>query len=111
MEGINILYSEPIMTIPDWAAILAIILVLSIYLSLMAAICTGCNSYIPLCLNIISLIGLCVLVRIDPQVSTNRTRYEVTIDKSVSMEDVYEKYEVIEHKGEIWILEDKEVDK
>lgn len=30
------------------------------------------------------------------------------IDKSVSMEDVYEKYTVIERRGDIWVLEDKE---
>ena len=35
-------------------------------------------------------------------------QYECLIDKSVSMEDVYEKYTVIERRGDIWVLEDKE---
>lgn len=35
-------------------------------------------------------------------------QYECLIDKSVSMEDVYEKYTVIERRGHIWVLEDKE---
>lgn len=36
------------------------------------------------------------------------TQYECLIDKSVSIEDVYEKYTVIERRGDIWVLEDKE---
>lgn len=36
------------------------------------------------------------------------TQYECLIDKSVSLEDVYEKYTVIERRGDIWVLEDKE---
>ena len=35
-------------------------------------------------------------------------QYECLIDKSVSMEDVYEKYTVVERRGDIWVLEDKE---
>lgn len=35
-------------------------------------------------------------------------QYECLIDKSVGMEDVYEKYTVIERRGDIWVLEDKE---
>lgn len=35
-------------------------------------------------------------------------QYECLIDKSVSMEDVYEKYTVIERRGDIRVLEDKE---
>lgn len=36
------------------------------------------------------------------------TQYECLIDKSVSIEDVYAKYTVIERRGDIWVLEDKE---
>lgn len=39
---------------------------------------------------------------------TGRYQYEVTIDESVSITDVHEKYKVVEQKGKIWILEDKE---
>lgn len=35
-------------------------------------------------------------------------QYECLIDKSVGMEDVYEKYTVIERRGDIRVLEDKE---
>lgn len=35
-------------------------------------------------------------------------QYECLIDKSVSIDDVYEKYNVVERRGDIWVLEDKE---
>lgn len=35
-------------------------------------------------------------------------QYECLIDKSVGIEDVYEKYTVIERRGDIWVVEDKE---
>lgn len=40
--------------------------------------------------------------------ANEHNQYECLIDKSVSMEDVYEKYTVIERRGDIWVLEDKE---
>ena len=39
---------------------------------------------------------------------TGRYRYEVTIDDSVSITEVYDHYNVVEQRGDIWILEDKE---
>ena len=39
---------------------------------------------------------------------TGRYRYEATIDESISAEQLYDKYDVIERRGEIWVLEDKE---
>lgn len=40
--------------------------------------------------------------------ANEHNQYECLIDKSVGMEDVYEKYTVIERRGDIWVLEDKE---
>lgn len=66
--------------------------------------------------GILAIIGaiMCVIVLVvigcwEPQVETDRKRYEVTIDESVSLIEIYEKYDVIEQKGKIWILEDKDV--
>ena len=44
----------------------------------------------------------------EPQVKTDRKRYEVIIDDSVTFYEIYEKYKVIDQRGDIWILEDKE---
>lgn len=40
--------------------------------------------------------------------TNERNQYECIIDNSVSINEVYEKYNVIERRGEIWVLEDKE---
>lgn len=42
-------------------------------------------------------------------INTGRYRYEVTIDDTVSFNELQEKYDVIEQNGKIWTLEDKEV--
>ena len=41
-------------------------------------------------------------------VPTGRYRYECTIDDDASFVDITEKYVVVEQRGEIWVLEDKE---
>ena len=39
---------------------------------------------------------------------TGRYRYKCTIDKTAPFNEIYEKYNVIEQRGDIWILENKE---
>lgn len=39
---------------------------------------------------------------------SGRYKYEATIDDTVSFTELYEKYEVVEQRGEIWVLKDKE---
>ena len=57
----------------------------------------------------IAFIGvLCIALPISSITSDPYTQYECLIDKSVSMTEVYEKYEVVEQRGDIWVLEDKE---
>lgn len=36
------------------------------------------------------------------------TRYEVTLDDSVSMNEFTNKYNIIEQRGQIWVVEEKE---
>lgn len=55
----------------------------------------------------ISFITSIVLLASVKEIETDRYRYEVTIDESVLFSDIYEKYEVVEQRGEIWVLEDK----
>jgi len=40
-------------------------------------------------------------------VPTGCYRYECTIDDDASFTDILEEYDVIEQRGEIWVLEDK----
>lgn len=54
------------------------------------------------------IIGIFTIGIAAPQVETDRKRYEVIIDDSVTFHEIYEKYKVIDQRGDIWILEDKE---
>ena len=59
--------------------------------------------------NLLLSDDIVVGVTMDKDREANKhNQYECLIDKSVSMEDVYEKYTVIERRGDIWVLEDKE---
>lgn len=40
--------------------------------------------------------------------TNDRNQYECIIDDSVSINEVYDNYNVIERRGDIWVLEDKE---
>lgn len=41
-------------------------------------------------------------------VPTSRNTYKCIFDETVSIQEVYEKYDVVGQDGEIWILEDRE---
>lgn len=59
------------------------------------------------------IVGLLVVIitsitSLQKRVPTGRCQYEATIDDTVSFTELNDKYEVIEQRGKIWILEDKE---
>ena len=64
----------------------------------------GIRSIIACLISVLAVLIICIW---SPQVETDRKRYEAVIDESVSLIEVYEKYDVIEQRGKIWILEDK----
>ena len=42
------------------------------------------------------------------EIPTGRYKYEVILDKSYSATELYENYDVVEQRGKIWVIEDKE---
>lgn len=116
MNGIDILNKEEILVAPEWILtaflISIIILVVSIGFS---CLFNELVMDIPLniCASLVFLSGISavvflfcyLLLEIEP---TGRYRYEVTIDDSVSITEVYDHYNIIEQRGDIWVLEDKE---
>ena len=63
----------------------------------------------PPLIMIIGVVGV-IIIALPAGVLTGYeyTQYECTIDESVSMKEVYERYEIIEQRGDIWVLEDRE---
>ena len=53
-------------------------------------------------------IGIVISIARIGRVETWRYQYEVIINESISLDEIYEKYNVIEQQGKMFILEDKE---
>lgn len=61
------------------------------------------------------VIGIGVIMSICGIICSNKeaietTRYECIIDETVNANDLYNKYNVVEKRGEIWVLEEKDND-
>lgn len=111
MNGITILNTIVIDECAKWASItalaLGIICLCTFLLMLISSggadtICFGITS-------VIALIGVLILgIGGQSHWRTNeRNQYECIIDDSVSINEVYENYNVIERRGDIWVLEEK----
>lgn len=107
-----ILNQETITTLAGWATVVITIAIILLITGLIVGVITcDCGSDIPtiICfiVCVISFISLLMIAIANPRESTDRCRYEVTLDESVSITDIYEKYDVVEQRGDIWVLEDK----
>lgn len=57
-----------------------------------------------------SLVGILVCVNIDNElvVPNGKYQYEIIVDDSVTFNELTEKYNIIEQRGEIFVVEEKE---
>lgn len=109
----EILNQSPIMEMDPSYKSLAFKLLVAIMIGFFATVCCTCcggdisviftGSFTVLC-----TIALFVLVACAPEVPTDRNKYEVKLDETIDINEFYDKYEVIERRGEIWVLQDKE---
>ena len=110
MKGIEILTKEPILELSKTLSIICMILFAVFIISLICTfifIVKGYRKHI-IIFAIVSLVSLSSTFIIQSYTKpTGRYKYKVTIDKSVSMIEVYEKYNVIEQDGKIWTIEEK----
>lgn len=114
IEGIEILNKTEIMTVPGWFITLLVIAILvgcvcfgmfmrSSNWDLVWTIIFGIGSLV----SIIVFICLCIFSD-NVKEPTGRYHYEAIVDDSVSFTELYERYDIIEQRGEIWVLKDKE---
>lgn len=113
IEGIEILNQSEVMTTPLWADILLVVGIAGTVGFLLATLLTeaGWKTIVFGLLTLISMGSAVVGGCHDQSEPSGRYRYECTIDESVSMTRMYEKYDIIEQRGKIWVLEDKEGEK
>ena len=111
LEGITVLNQTEIMDSPSWLiwtiAIGAVVLI--IVIGLLVTCLTDSDGFGVFVGGVVAILyGLMLCATFANTVPTGRYKYEVIIDESVSFEDIYENYDVIEQRGDLWILEDKE---
>lgn len=107
----EILYQEPIMEMArNYCIAAGVIGVISVISFIVFVFSDSWSIGTPIgCIcTIISLVALIVVMIKAPMIDTGRNKYEVILDDSVSANEIYEKYKIIEQRGEIWVIEDKE---
>lgn len=111
MNGINILNAEEILVTPGWVdvcfAIATIVFILSIVFVYNDFEIIPTVFGVLFLLSGISVVIFCALSDSYTE-PTGRYRYEVTIDDSVKLSELYDRYNVVEQRGDIWVLEYKE---
>ena len=109
----EILNQTPIMEMDPSYKSLALKLLVAIIIGFFATVfCVCCGSDTSVIVTggftTLCVIALLAVVGFSPEVPTDRYEYIVKIDDEASFVDIYEKYEVVEQKGDVWILQDKE---
>ena len=113
MNGINILNQTEIMEYSNTQCVIGTIAIILLAISICAFAIFAAECYDRLtvfsgAIFITSVITLAIIASIGRSHPTGRYKYEVTIDDTVPMTEIYEKYTVVKQKGCIWILKDKE---
>ena len=110
MDGITILNTIIVDDCADWVSFTVLALGVICIVAFILTLTSNDNRVI--IFGIISLLAIIampiIVITSKSHWRTNeRNQYECIIDDSVSINEVYEKYNVIEQRGKIWILEDK----
>lgn len=111
MDGITILNIIVIDEPAKWVLPTALILGMVCICTFILMLDTN-GSIVTICLGSVSTLALInafiiVLASQSHWRTNERNQYECIIDNSVSINEVYENYNVIERRGDIWVLEDK----
>lgn len=111
IDGVRVLAQEAINEMPNWAVWVNVIPIsIAVILFILNIVVENTEMYfkIGFCILFLTLIfdfvGLTGIFN-NP---TPRNTYKCIFDEDVSIQEIYDKYEVVGRDGEIWILEDKE---
>lgn len=112
MDGITILNTTIVDDYAQWVlpTVLALGLICIVALVLMLnSNDTGAAVIIFGIISLLAMIAMPIIIGTSKSHwrTNERNQYECIIDDSVSINEVYENYNVIERRGDIWVLEDK----
>jgi len=111
IEGIEILAQSEIMTDSSWTAWILVLLAFG-FVVFTGGLSNNIDFLVFIgCIALsISIVGSLLMVIINPKEPTGKYEYQVTIDENVSFTELYEKYEVVDQNGKIWVIRDKDVE-
>ena len=115
LEGIEVLNKTEIMAVPEWVGtacmICAGLIVIGAIVSLIFIISDKIKFWIPVLFTIVSCLGFVVFEKLNDALTTEPTgkyEYQVTVDDSVTMNEFYDRYEIVEVNGKIYTIREKE---
>ena len=109
----TVLNTIELTTQPGWPIVLSVMSLIAFGISL-AFLLTSCDSNVLFTLNLLATIATlgCFLYfgieAPDYAVPSGKYRYEVILNENVSFHEIASKYDIIEQRGEIFVLEEKE---
>ncbi len=106
IEGITVLNQTEVTDIPDWFGVLVIVILILGGLMLILGACG--EAYVFSIIGMLMWISVCIGILAIDFPASGRYEYECVIDESVKFSNIYEHYEVIDQRGDIWILKEKE---
>ena len=110
MKGVTILNAKETYGIDSrWFLIPLILLVIGLCFTIEDDI-FGCELElvsVTLFVLILSIVSTIILFIADWTTPTGKYQYEVTIDDNISMKEFNEHYEIIEQRGEIYVINEK----
>lgn len=109
----TILNQEQIMTNTNDTGMLFLFFIAFILVIILAMIPADVNDgifWVIVTAIITCVIGAIILCFSSDETGTGRYKYEVLLSDEIDFKEIYEKYDIKEQRGEIWVLEDKEVE-
>ena len=117
MEGVHILNKIPILEVLDWLSIAicvcSVVAAMSLTLSIILGMVLDKGKLafsISMVIFVLTSISILVFGTMTEKCKkqTGKYKYECTVDKSVSFEELTDNYEIVDQRGDIWVLKDKE---
>ena len=107
----EILYQEPIMALSlACQALITIIAAIATISFIVCIVSSDKKIWKPAgILSLILYLIVCFLITSGPKVETGRQEYMVQFNDDMSFVEIYDKYDVIEQRGDIWTIQDKEI--
>jgi hypothetical protein len=106
IEGVNILNQTDIMVKPDWY--LPVVIIFAMVFAICFLFTINEWSIYPMTIGFPAFMALLLVLAYTKDIPSGRYQYSVTIEDSASINEVYDLYTIVEKRGYLYILEDKE---